>query len=67
METIESGFPPVREEHCPQEMYDAQMAYFVDCIRADRAPSPGGAEGLVNMRIIDAALESSRIGEVVHL
>lgn len=65
--TIEPGFPAAREEHCPQEMYDRQLAYFVDCIRADETPSPGAAEGLVNMRIIDAALESSRSGEVVRL
>ena len=67
VETIDPGYPPVREEHCPQEMYDRQMAHFVDCIRTDGTPTPGAAEGLVNMRIIDAALESSRIGEVVHL
>ena len=48
-------------------MYDRQLAHFIDCIRDDKKPNPGGAEGLVNMRIIDAALESSRSGEVVHL
>ena len=67
VETIDPGYPPVREEHCPQEMYDAQMKHFINCIREDLSPSPGAAEGMVNMRIVDAALESSRIGEVVHL
>lgn len=67
VETVDPGYPPVREEHCPQEMYDRQLAYFVSCIRADETPIPGADEGLVNMRIIDAALESSRSGEVVHL
>ncbi len=67
VETVDPGFPPVRAEHCPQEMYDRQMAHFIDCIRQDRNPSPGADEGLVNMRIIDAALESSRSGKVVHL
>ena len=67
VETIDPGYPPVREEHCPQEMYDRQMAHFIDCIRQDRNPSPGADEGLVNMRIIDAAMESSRAGKVVHL
>ena len=65
--TIDPGFPPLRAEHCPQEMYDRQLAHFVNCIREDRTPIPGAAEGLVNMQIIDAALESSRSGEVVHL
>ena len=65
--TVDSGYPPVREEHCPQQMYDLQLAHFVDCIRRDTEPNPGAAEGLVNMRIVDAALESSRRGEVVRL
>ena len=67
VDTVDPGYPPVREEHCPQEMYDLQMAHFIDCIRADSEPNPGAAEGLANMRIIDAALESSRTGEVVSL
>ena len=65
--TVDPGYPPVREEHCPQVMYDVQMAYFVDCIQQDRRPIPGAAEGLVNLQIVDAAIESSRRGEVVHL
>ena len=65
--TIDPGYPPVREEQCPQEMYDRQLAHFIDCIRQDRTPNPGAAEGLVNMLIIDAALESSRRGALVHL
>ena len=67
MEQVDPGFPPVREPHCPQSMYDAQMAYFVACIAEGRVPVPGGAEGLVNMRIVDAAYESSRTGEVVRV
>ena len=64
---IDPGYPPIREEQCPQIMYDRQLAHFIDCIRDDRPPNPGGAEGLVNMSLIDAALESSRSGEVVRL
>ncbi|MCY4465412.1 MAG: Gfo/Idh/MocA family oxidoreductase [Chloroflexi bacterium] len=65
--TIDAGFPTIREDHCPQIMYDRQLAHFIDCIRADKTPVPGAAEGLVNMRIVDAALESSRSGGVVAL
>jgi len=67
VQRVDSGFPALREPHCPQSMYDAQLAYFVDCIREDRSPEPGAATGLVNMRIVDAALASSRRGELVHL
>ncbi len=66
-EQVGPGFPPVRDPHCPQSMYNAQMAYFVDCIRKGRTPVPGGAEGLVNMRIVDAAYESSRTGRAVDV
>ena len=67
IQRVDSGFPAVRKEHYPQAMYDAQMAYFVDCIRANRTPVPGGAEGWVNMQIVDAAYESSRTGAVVRI
>ena len=65
LDHIHSGFKFPRREHCPQSMYDAQLAYFVDCIRRDRTPVPGGVEGLVNMKVIDAAYKSSRTGKVV--
>jgi predicted dehydrogenase len=66
-DTVDPGFPPVREEHCLQSMYDAQMAYFVECITTGRTPIPGGMEGLINMKIVDAAYESARTGRVVEL
>ena len=59
------GFSFPRIEHCPQSLYDDQMAYFIECIRQQRNPSPGAQEGLINMRIIDAANESARTGKVV--
>jgi len=65
--TVDAGFLPVREPHCPQSMYDTQLAYFLDCIRTGRQPSPGGAEGLVNMRLVDAAYRSAESGQVVKL
>ncbi len=61
------GFAPVRGDHCPQSMYDDQMAYFIHCIQTGETPIPGGLEGLVNMRILDAAYESARTGSAVHL
>jgi predicted dehydrogenase len=66
-ELVDPGFSPVREEHCPQSMYDDQMAYFVSCIRNGKTPSPGGLEGWVNMLVVDAAYESARTGEVIKL
>jgi predicted dehydrogenase len=43
------------------------MAYFAECIRSGQTPQPGSREGLVNMKIIDAAYTSARTGKVVEL
>jgi predicted dehydrogenase len=64
---LDPGYPYPRDPHCPQVMYDNQMAYFCDSIREGRKPVPGGMEGLVNMRIIDAIYESSRGDQVIRL
>ena len=64
---IDPGFPHPRPEQCPQIMYDHQLAYFIDCIRHNRAPVPGGLEGLINMQIVDAAYESARTGKVAPI
>ena len=66
-DTVDPGFPFPRQQHCPQAMYDAQMAHFVECIESGRVPVLGGVEGLTNMRILDAAYESARTDEVVEL
>jgi predicted dehydrogenase len=65
LDVIKSGFKFPRREHCPQTMYDAQMMHFMECIRTGTTPVPGAAEGLVNMKIVDAAYRSSRTGKVV--
>jgi predicted dehydrogenase len=67
IDVIDSGYGFPREEHCPQSMYDAQMAYFIKCIREKKTPVPGAAEGLTNMKIVDAAYESSRTRKVVEI
>ncbi len=64
---VDSGFSHPRDPHCPQSMYDTQLAYFVQCIREKRAPNPGGLEGWPNMKVVDAAYESARTGAVVEV
>lgn len=64
---IKSGFKFPRQDHYPQSMYDRQMAHFFECIQTNRTPNPGGAEGLVNMKIVDAAYQSATTGQVVQL
>jgi predicted dehydrogenase len=60
----EAGTPYPRKEHCPKSMYEAQMAYFLKCVRTGATPVPGGVEGLVNMQIVDAAYQSAHSGKV---
>ena len=67
IEVIDSGFPSPRESEAPQSMYDAQLNYFVKCIEKNQTPVPGGLEGLLNMKVVDAAYESSQTGNVVKI
>ncbi len=67
LEEIDSGFKFPREKHCAQSLYDDQLLYFVKCIETNQTPIPGGMEGLVNMKIVDAAYESSKTGRVIQL
>ena len=66
-EIVDSGFAAVRYPILAPSMYQGQFDHFVDCIRAGRTPTPGAAEGLANMRVVDAAYESARTGDVVRL
>lgn len=67
VDVIASGLAFPRAEHCPQSLYDAQMAYFIECIRRKKTPVPGAAEGLTNMKVVDAAYRSGRTGRVVAI
>lgn len=48
-------------------MYRSQLLHFMDCIRTGSQPVPGAREGYTIMRIVDAAYESSRRGQVIYL
>lgn len=61
------GFSHPRVDHCPQSLYNDQMSYFMDCIREHRPPNPGGLEGWINMKIVDAAYKSSMLGEIIKV
>jgi predicted dehydrogenase len=67
LDVINEGFPFPRAEHCPQVMYTNQIQYFITCIKENKSPNPGGLEGLVNMKIVDAAYESSETGQVAQI
>lgn len=45
----------------------AEIAYFSDCIRKKQKPEPCGLEGLIDVQIIQAMLESCERGSTVWL
>lgn len=67
VQEVASGFAHPRPEEISRVKYQAQFAHFIDCIRHNRRPFPGGQEGLVNMQVVDAAYASARTGQVVEI
>jgi predicted dehydrogenase len=67
VDIIESGFEFPKAEHFTQEMYDRQMAAFIEAIQTRKTPNPGGMEGLTNMKVLDAAYKSAETGKVVEI
>jgi predicted dehydrogenase len=61
------GFTYPRKDHAPQSLYNDQMTYFIQCIREQQTPIPGGLEGWINMKVVDAAYKSAKIGKVVRV
>ena len=61
------GFPHPRINHAPQSLYNDQMRYFIHCIHEHHVPIPGGLEGWINMKIVDAAYKSSKTGTVIKV
>jgi predicted dehydrogenase len=50
-----------------QDMYQAEIASFAQCILEDRPPVAGGAEGRAALRVALAAVESISIGGSIRL
>ena len=56
----EEAFPRCNE-------FGGELAYFADCILNNTDPEPDGREGLADVRIVDAMLESIRTQKPVAL
>jgi predicted dehydrogenase len=57
----------VRREYPIVDQFGAEMRYFSDCILKNREPEPDGYEGLADVRIVRAIIESARSGKPVKL
>jgi predicted dehydrogenase len=50
-----------------RDQFGPELTYFSDCILQNKEPEPCGAEGLVDVRIINALLESAKIARPVEI
>jgi predicted dehydrogenase len=58
---------PARQQQCDLPMYQAQMDHFLESILNNSKPSPGAEEGIWAMRVLEAAYQSAKLGEAVHV
>ena len=58
---------PVRTVQEDLGAFRAQIDHFLDCIVHDKQPKPGGAEGLLVMRVLEAAYRSAETGKTVAI
>jgi glucose-fructose oxidoreductase len=56
-----------RKRFGKRDQFGPEIVYFSDCIRNGRDPEPSGAEGLADVRIIEALYRSARTGQPVRL
>lgn len=57
-----------RERRFPKrDQFAAELLYFSDCVLRGRRPEPSGREGLADVRIIRALLESADKGKAISL
>jgi glucose-fructose oxidoreductase len=50
-----------------RDQFAAQLVYFSDCVLKDKEPEPSGAEGLADVRVVEAIYESARAKRAIPL
>jgi predicted dehydrogenase len=64
---IKAGKRSQRRTYARRDQFAPELSYFADCIRKNRNPEPSGAEGLADVRIIEAVHLSATAGRSVTL
>jgi glucose-fructose oxidoreductase len=64
---ITIGGKSTRTTYPKRDQFGAELVYFSNCIQRDTEPEPGGREGLADVRIVNAILESQTSGRPVKL
>jgi myo-inositol 2-dehydrogenase/D-chiro-inositol 1-dehydrogenase len=49
------------------EAYAAEIAAFIEVVKKNKAPSPGGSDGLMALALAEAAIKSARTGKAVDV
>ena len=65
--TVTVGEKKREKEFPKRDQFGAEIEYFSECVLKRRRPEPSGREGLADVRIIRALLESARSGKAVRL
>jgi glucose-fructose oxidoreductase len=65
--TLRIGNRTVRRRFPKSDQFAPELLHFSECILRNRDPEPSGAEGKVDVQIIEALLRSARSGRVVRL
>lgn len=50
-----------------RDQFAGEIAYFSECVLGNRDPQPSGAEGLADIQVVEALLQSARDGAAVPL
>jgi glucose-fructose oxidoreductase len=55
------------QEFAKTDQFAPELLHFSDCVLAGKEPRPSGREGMADVRVIQALLESARSGKTVSL
>lgn len=64
---VRVGGKEQHKDYGKSDQFAPELLYFSDCILNDREPEPSGAEGLADVRVIEAMHRSIRTGRWVAL
>lgn len=65
--TVRIGDQERTRQFAKRDQFAAELQYFSQCILDDRNPEPGGVEGLMDVRIIEAMHRSIKSGRWVQV
>jgi predicted dehydrogenase len=64
---ITVGERTTKAKFSKRDQFGSELVYFSDCVLNDKEPEPGGPEGLADVRVISALLESQGSGQPVKI